>query len=92
MAQNVSTGLPVIAKPIGRKQDLAACRILLICMIPKFVPILPSWSNFGNGVSGAAFPLKVANNIPRRTNRYMNLNIHAGVIYTLRSKSQAMLR
>ena len=64
MAQNASTGFPIIAKPIGRKQHLAACRILLICMIPKFVPRLPGWSNFGNGVSGAAFQLKVANNIP----------------------------
>ena len=92
MVQNASTGLPIIAKPIGRKQPLAACRILLICMIPKLVPRLPGCSNFGNGVLGAAFPLKVANNIPLRTNHNMDLNIHAGVIYTLRSRSQAMLR
>ena len=54
MAQNASTGLPIIANPIGRKQHLAAYRILLICMIPKFVPRLHGWSNFGYGVSDAA--------------------------------------
>ena len=92
MAQNTNTGLPILANPIGRKQHLAACRILLIGMIPKIMPRLPGWSNFGNGVWGAAFPLKVANNIPLRTNHNMSLNIHAGVIDTLRWRSQAMRR
>ena len=91
MAQNASTGVPILANPIGRKQHLAACRILLIGMIPKIVPRLPGCSNFGNGVWGSAFPLKVANNIPLRPNHNMNRNIHAGV-YTLRWRSQAMLR
>ena len=51
-AQNASAGLLIIANLIGRIEYLAACRILLICLIPKFVPRLPASSNFGNGLSG----------------------------------------
>ena len=68
-AQNASTSLLIIVNLIGRKQYLAACRILLICMIPKFVPRLPASSNFGSGLSGTAFRVKVANNIPLRTSQ-----------------------
>ena len=84
--QNASAGLLSNANLIGCKQYLAACKILLICMIPKFVPRLPASSNFGNGISGTAFPVKAANSIPLRTSHDINLNTHAEVIYILRSR------
>ena len=59
MAQNASTGPPILANPIGQKQHLAACRILLICMIPKFVPRLPGCSKFGNGILGRSVSAQI---------------------------------
>ena len=85
-AQNASTGLLIIVYLIGRKQYLAACRILLICMIPKILPRPPALSNFGNGVSDMGFPVKFARSTPLHTNHNMNLNTHAEMIYTLRSR------
>ena len=84
--QNASAGLLINANLIGCKQYLAAFKILLICMIPKFVPRLPASSNFGNGISGTALPVKAANSIPLRTSHNMNLNTHPEVIYALRSR------
>ena len=85
-AQNASVGLLIDADLIGCKQYLAACKVLLICMIPKFVPRLPASSNFGNGISGTAFPVKAANSIPLRISHDMNLNTHPEVICALRSR------
>ena len=87
MAQNASAGLLIIANLIGGKEHLAACSILLICMIPKFVPRLCTSSNFGNGVSDTAFPVKVAYSIPICTSHKMRLNIHTEVIYALGSRT-----
>ena len=85
-AQNAWANALVILNLIGREEDLVACRILLICMIPKFVPRLRTGSNFGNGVSGTAFPVKVAHDKPLHTNHNMSLYTHAEMIYPLRSR------